>query len=499
MPTSRGRLNRSTAPESHLVLKSPPKLGIVHIGLGNFHRAHFATHTAEAVLASGGDWGIYAYSLRSNKNALEMAEQDYLYTVLDIHPDSEKTIIPGIHLGASGGPDALDEALRHLTDAKVRIISLTITESGYCYSTESGGLDNTRPEILHDLQNLTHPKSVIGLLAKALMIRATTHQSPVTILSCDNLTSNGATTKRVLLEFAASLENEQSNQLREYINTRTSFPNSMVDRIVPSTEERHRMLVEQRIGVRDEIPVPAEKFSMWVIEDNFVAGRPDWGQAGVLFSNEVEKFETMKLRLLNGTHSLLAYVGALANKESVPEARCTPFIEAAVRKFMRDEMAPTFTMPNSIELEQYIEELFSRWSNTILSDKISRIGSDGSIKLPPRITETSLWHGERNLPTPMTALILAAWLACVAPPKNFEPGAIARAMKDPALDYLSTLSLDGASDNQAPEIVERLFSEGKVFSRELNSLKLLKTDVISYLEEITSHGVEAATLRAISS
>ena len=499
MLISESRLTRLTAPESNLVLKAPPRLGIVHIGLGNFHRAHFATHTAEAVLASGGDWGIYAYSLRSNKNALEMAEQDFLYTVLDIHPDSEKTIIPGIHIGASGGPDAHNQVLHQLTDAKVRIISLTITESGYCYSTESGGLDATRPEIIHDLKDLGQPQSVIGLLAKALLIRATSHQSPVTVLSCDNLTSNGLTTKRVLLEFAALLEDEQSHQLHQYINTRTSFPNSMVDRIVPSTEQRHRVLVAERIGVRDEIPVPAEKFTMWVMEDDFIAGRPAWEKSGAIFSNEVEKFETMKLRLLNGSHSLLAYVGALSHKQSVPEARYTPFIETAVRKFMRSEMAPTFTMPNSIDLDLYIEELFSRWSNTILSDKISRIGSDGSIKLPPRITETSLWHGERNRPMPLTALILASWLACVCPPKDFEPGPIARAMKDPAMDYLSNLRSKDAAANEPREIVERLFSEGKIFSRELNSLAQLKEDIVMYLEEIIWHGVEAATLRATSS
>ncbi len=496
MRESRPDLNRLSAPTAHLLLKNPPKLGIVHIGLGNFHRAHGAVHTAEAVAAAGGDWGIYAYSLRSNKNASEMARQDFLYTVVDIHPDSDRIVIPVIHVGASGGPAALGDVLTQLIDENVRIITLTITESGYCYSTETGGLDLTRPEIQHDVQDLSEPRSVIGLLAKAFLQRATTHGNPVTVLSCDNLTSNGATTKRVLSEFAAHIQIEDSQRLLDYINDATSFPNSMVDRIVPSTEERHRILVAERLGIHDAITVPAEKFSMWVMEDNFIAGRPAWEKVGAVFSDEVDKFETMKLRLLNGSHSLLAYVGALAGKVTIPEARFTPQIETAVRKFMKNEMAPTFTMPKDIDIDQYIEDLFSRWSNTILADKIARIGSDGSIKLPPRITASSLWHGERENPTPMTALILAAWLACICPPDGFEPGAPAGEMKDPALSYLATLTGGGAAPG---EIVERLFREGKVFSRELDSLVQLKESAIKSLELIVTQGIDAALREAISS
>jgi len=489
------RLTKESAPGSATILSKAPKLGIVHIGLGNFHRAHFAVHTAQAVAHSGGDWGIYGYSLRSSTAAHELAAQDFLYSVVDIHPDSERTLIPGIHVGASGGPGALEEVMAFLVNEHTRIISLTITESGYCYSTETGGLDQRRSEIIHDLDDLTTPHSVIGLLAKALLARAQTHRGAVTIVSCDNLTANGATTKRVLLEFAAQLPPPDAQLLAQYINEATSFPNSMVDRIVPSTEERHRLLVQERIGVRDEIPVPAEKFSMWVLEDDFIAGRPAWEHAGVLFSSEVDRFETMKLRLLNGSHSLLSYVGALAGKETVPQARFTPYIESAVRAFMKNEMLPTFSMPSQVDADHYIEELFSRWSNTVLSDTTARIGSDGSIKLPPRITQTSLFHGKAGNATPLTALILAAWLACVAPPQGFDPGPIARAMKDPALEYLAGLS---AKAEKPAYIVEQLFSEGRIFTKELNALTRLKTDVTHFFEKIQSDGVESATEDALS-
>lgn len=489
------RLTRDSAPSAATILSKAPGLGIVHIGLGNFHRAHFAVHTAQAIAHSGGDWGIYGYSLRSATTAEKLAAQDFLYSVVDIHPDSEQTLIPGIHVGASGGPEALAEVLNFLVDERTRIISLTITESGYCYSTETGGLDQRRSEIIHDLEDLTAPHSVIGLLAKALLMRAAQERGPVTILSCDNLTSNGATTKRVLLEFAAKLSAHDSQLLSQYINEKASFPNSMVDRIVPSTEERHRELVAARLNIADQIPVPAEKFSMWVLEDHFIAGRPAWEHAGVLFSTEVDRFETMKLRLLNGSHSLLAYVGALAGKETVPQARFTPYIESAVRAFMKKEMLPTFAMPSQVDADQYIEDLFSRWSNTVLSDTTARIGSDGSIKLPPRITQTSLWHGKAGSATPLTALILAAWLACVAPPRGFEPGPIARAMKDPALGYLGELSAAGQTPEQ---VVESLFSEGRIFTKELNTLSRLKKDVTHFFEKIQSDGIESATLDALN-
>jgi len=488
-------LQLTTAPKDALLVKQRPALGIVHIGMGNFHRAHMAVHTAEAVAESGGDWGIFGYSLRSQKLSNQLATQDYLYTVLDIHPDSDKTIIPNIHVGALGGPEAINEIIEIASRPEVKIISLTITEGGYCYSTQTGGLDNSRPEIINDLTNLDKPQSVIGLLARALLARAKNGNAPVTILSCDNLTSNGSTTKRVLLEFATLLPEPKGRELRDFIEKYVSFPNSMVDRIVPGTEEKHIELVRERLGIADLAPVPAEKFSMWVLEDDFIAGRPNWEKSGVIFSHEVDAYETMKLRLLNGSHSLIAYVGALLNKVTVPEARFTPTIEEAVRKFMASEMLPTFTMPSAITFDGYVEDLFSRWSNTVLSDKISRIGSDGSIKLPPRITETTIEHYRSGKKAPLTALTIAAWIACVVDIPNFSPGAIASEMKDPSLQYLRSLAVDNSSP---AAIVEKLFNDGKIFSVELGSIASFKKAVAYYLTKIISEEIASAVKDALA-
>jgi fructuronate reductase len=488
-------LNKESAPPAALILQDPPALGIVHIGMGNFHRAHLAVHTAAAVAKAGGEWGIYGYSLRSNTLANQLANQDFLYTVLDIHPDSAKTIIPNIHVGALGGPESINQIIEIAAQPSVKIISLTITESGYCYSTQTGGLDQSRPEIIHDLANLDSPKSVIGLLSRILLTRAEQHQAPVAIASCDNLTSNGSTTKQVLLEFAALLPSSKRELLTQFIESSSSFPNSMVDRIVPSTEDRHIAMAAERLGVFDLAPVPAEMFSMWVLEDDFIAGRPAWERAGVIFSDEVDAYETMKLRLLNGSHSLLAYVGALLHKETIPDARHTPLIEEAVRKFTAAEMLPTFTMPTSIDFDSYLADLFSRWSNTVLSDKIARIGSDGSVKLPPRITQTTIARFASGSSAPLTALTIAAWVACMVSIPSFEPGEVAAAMKDPSLEYLRAL---GQADASPIAIIEKLFGEGKIFSAELGAIAPFKADVAFYLEKIINEGIESALVDALN-
>jgi len=488
-------LQLTTAPVDAMVIKKRPLLGIVHIGMGNFHRAHFAVHTAEAVAEMGGDWGIFGYSLRSKKLTDQLAKQDFLYTVLDIHPDSDKTIIPNIHVGALGGPESINQIIEIASEPSVKIISLTITEGGYCYSTQTGGLDHSRAEIIHDVANLASPKSVVGLLVRILLNRAALNHAPVTIVSCDNLTANGSTTKRVLLEFAERLSLQERERLTTFIETSTSFPNSMVDRIVPSTEDRHIEMVAERLNVADLVPVPAEMFSMWVLEDDFIAGRPAWEKAGVIFSNEVDAYETMKLRLLNGSHSLIAYVGALLHKVTVPDARNTPLIEEAVRKFMAVEMLPTFTMPSTVEFTSYVTDLFSRWSNTVLNDKIARIGSDGSIKLPPRITQTTIAHYADRKSAPLTALTIAAWVACVTSIPSFEPGEVATAMKDPSLDYLRAL---GEADSSPSAIIEKLFGEGKIFATELGAIVPFREDVAFYLEKIINEGVESALLLALT-
>ena len=486
-------LNKSTAPESAMLLKSTPRTGIVHIGLGNFHRAHLAFYTAIAVRDFGGDWGIYSYSLRSTVIADAMTSQDLLYCIATISPSSEAIVIPGIHTAAIGGPDQVGQVLTEIAKDSTKIISLTVTEAGYLISQSTNGLNMQAPEIIHDLEHPESPRSAIGIIVRGLELRAADHGLPVTVLSCDNLSGNGDRTKQLVFEFIDSLPD--STRLRTYVNEHVTFPNSMVDRIVPGTEDRHLDMVESRLGIHDNSPVPAEEFTMWVIEDCFAAGRPAWEKVGAIFSDDVAAYELMKLRLLNGTHSLLSYLGALAGQETIPGARFQPYIEDAVRTILYKEFLPTFAMPAALTADGYINQLFDRWSNTVLGDRTSRVGSDGSTKLPQRITEPVIFHAQSGNTPQFIALTVAAWLACIAPLKGFYPGADADAMKDPAKSHL--VQLAGLTTDPAV-FVQSVFATAQIFSPELGALTNFVECVAGYLQQIIYEGIEKAALTAKS-
>ena len=487
-------LTRASAPSAALILHSDrPKTGIVHLGLGNFHRAHFAIYTAKAVAQAGGDWGIYAYSFRSKALAEALNKQDLLYSVIDFAPNTEAVAIPAIHSAAVAGPDKVHEVIAEIARPSTKIISITVTEAGYSISQKTNGLDLDSSDIQSDLKG-NNPKTLVGVIVRGLQARIANNAVPITVLSCDNLNSNGDRTKNQVVEFIEALPSSESTPLLDFVKNSVTFPNSMVDRIVPGTEERHIALAEERLGVHDSSPVPAEPFTMWALEDNFIAGRPAWEKAGAIFTEHVEQFEIMKLRLLNGAHSLLAYFGALDNCETIPDARFRLFIEEALRAVLYTEYLPSLTMPQGLTADGYIDQLFSRWSNTVLGDKTSRVGSDGSTKLPQRITQPAIFMASRGEKPELLALTVAAWLACIAPIQGFEPGVHARAMKDPAqprlLDY-------AARSKSATEMVHAVFAEGNIFSPELGKLEGFTGLIAEYLNHIIEQGIESAVRVAL--
>ena len=488
-------LNLKTAPQEALLLQQTPATGIVHIGLGNFHRAHLAVYTALAVQANGGDWGIFAYSMRSTATPDSMTAQDNLYSVVTISPDSDQIIIPAIHTKVLGGPERVGEVLREIAQSATKIITLTVTEAGYSISQETNGLDLGSPDIQWDLTHPATPKTAIGIIVRGLQLRAQSHKSPITVLSCDNLSSNGNRTAQLVGQFVAALPEFESQELDAYISTLVTFPNSMVDRIVPGTQPRHIEMVANRLGVHDQSPVPAEAFTMWVLEDNFAAGRPDWEINGAIFTKDVEGYEVMKLRLLNGAHSLLSYLGALAGEETIPGARFLPFVEQALQTILHKEFLPTFTLPIEVEADKYIAQLFSRWSNTVLGDLTSRVGSDGSTKLPQRITQPVLFHALNQEIPQYIALTIAAWLACIAPLAGFEPGKYADAMKDPAKEKLVGFA---ASSTSPSDFVRWVFTGAGIFALELATLSEFHNQISIYLDLIMREGIEAASKYAHS-
>jgi len=482
---------RSVTPKNLILKKRPTITGIVHIGLGNFHRAHLAIYTAIAMEKFGGNWGICAYSMRNEKLVSGMRTQDNLYSVVEIGPETEAAVIPGVHTRTLVGESDLPELIAQIANPETKIVSLTVTEAGYYISQGSRGLDIQHPDVINDLSGKIS-KTIYGILTQALSIRARTGAGPITILSCDNVASNGSQCHSLILEFVEHIGN---SELKDFISTQVSFPNSMVDRIVPGTESRHITMAAERLGVTDAIPVPAEKFTMLAVEDDFIAGRPQWEAAGAIFTTEVEKFEVMKLRLLNGAHSLLAYVGALSGHQTIPESRFDPLIERALREALYKEYLPSLEMPSGLNADTYIEQLFMRWSNTALGDKTARVGSDGSSKLPQRITVPALERYARGEEPKILALTVAAWLMCISEFNGFERGPYAEQMKDPA--RLKIIEIAKSSADVAT-LVTRFFAESGVFSNKLSDSASFVQLTTRYTEIIMSQGIAAAITASLS-
>jgi len=482
---------RSVTPKNLILKKRPTITGIVHIGLGNFHRAHLAIYTAIAMEKFGGYWGICAYSMRNEKLVSAMRTQDNLYSVVEIGPETEAAVIPGVHTRTLVGESDLPELIAQIANPETKIVSLTVTEAGYYISQGSRGLDIQHPDVINDLSGKIS-KTIYGILTQALSVRARIGAGPITILSCDNVASNGSQCHSLILEFVEHIGN---SELKDFISTQVSFPNSMVDRIVPGTESAHLMMAAERLGVTDAIPVPAEKFTMWAVEDNFIAGRPQWEAAGAIFTTEVEKFEVMKLRLLNGAHSLLAYVGALSGHQTIPESRFDPLIERALREALYKEYLPSLEMPSGLKADTYIEQLFMRWSNTALGDKTARVGSDGSSKLPQRITVPALESYVRGEEPKILALTVAAWLMCISEFNGFERGPYAKQMKDPARLKIIEIAKSSAD---VSTLVTRFFSESGVFSIELSDNASFVQLTTRCTEIIMSQGIAAAITASLS-
>ncbi|RRO20447.1 mannitol dehydrogenase family protein [Saccharopolyspora rhizosphaerae] len=484
------RLTASTTPASalqhHRALGAP---GIVHLGLGNFHRAHQAVHTARALEHADGPWAIIGVAHSSATVAEVMREQDLRYGVVEISPERTEVVVPAVHsdvLVAAQQPQAVLDAL---AAQETRIVTLTITEKGYTYSPRTKNLDLDNPDVRTDLAGGL-PRTTIGRLARALQRRTATHAAPVTILSCDNLTGNGDLTGRLVREFAAALPAAEREDLLSYLDTSVSFPNGMVDRIVPATTDTYRAAVADRLGLRDEVPVPAEPFSMWVLEDRFAAGRPAWEHGGVTFTDDVEPYELMKLRLLNGTHSLIAYLGALDGCDLIAEATARPHIAEAARQLMRSDYLPTLTMPADVDFHDYSAQLFTRWSNTSLGHRTRQVGSDGSNKLAQRVPEPAAMHLQSGRMPHHLALCVAAYLRATTAPGTTPHTA---ALVDPAAEALRAKHAESTGTADFVSAALR----GGLLGDELAEHQQFQERVAELVDVLTAHGVAAASQEAL--
>lgn len=471
---------------------TPGGAGILHLGLGSFHRAHQAVYTAAALGAEGGDWGIVGVASRSRRVVDALHAQDHLYAVATISPEGTSLVVPGVHTDSYVAADDPARVVDDLADPRIRIATLTVTENGYSYSNATQHLDVTDPIVASDLRG-GDPRSTIGQLARGLQRRAAAGGAPISILSCDNLLSNGSHTEKLVRDFVRELPDAEGADVLAYLDRAVTFPSSMVDRIVPSTTPELTDRVAALLGVRDDIPVPAEPFTMWAIEDRFAGGRPAWEAGGAVFTDEVGAYEQLKVRLLNGTHSLIAYLGALRGAATIPDAIALPDVESAAAAILRQEYEPSVTAPAGVDIAQYERDLFSRWGNSALGHRTSQVGSDGSVKLGQRIPGPVLHALENGAFPHLIALTVAAYLACVAPPAGFDPGPHAAAMTDPARERLTAVATRDGRDLAARAIVDL-----QLFGEELAHRTAFVDRVGDLLDTIVTRGVDRAIADSLS-
>lgn len=382
--------------------------GIVHLGIGAFHRAHQAVLT-DAVLRAGDlRWGIVGASLRSPDTRNALAPQDGLYA-LDVRTEADAYAVIGSVQQVLVAPEDPAALVAAMARPEVRVVSLTVTEKGYCLDPATGLLDEAHPDILHDLAHPAAPRSALGFLAAAAARRRAGGLPPFTALSCDNLAGNGAALHRVLTRFATLLHPD----LGAYVADQVACPSTMVDRIVPATGAEDRARVAAALGMEDAWPIVAEPFLQWVIEDRFPAGRPEWEAHGATMAADVAPFEAMKLRLLNAAHSALAYLGLLLGHGTVADAVHDMGLAAFARGLMRDA-AETLRLPAGTDVAGYQDALMARFANPALRHRLAQIAMDGSQKLPPRLLGTVRDRLARGLLIRHHAAAAAAWMLHVA-------------------------------------------------------------------------------------
>lgn len=379
--------------------------GIVHLGIGAFHRAHQAVYTEDANAAEpASTWTITGVSLRSASVQRQLAPQDGLFTATVTSETSPQTRLIGAVGNVLFAPEQSAQIVDAIATPKTRIVTFTVTEKGY-YQRSDSALDTDNAEIANDLAGHP-PSSIYGCLEAGLRKRREAGLGGLTLLSCDNLAENGRKLESLLLAFLR----QRDPALADWCAGECRFPCSMVDRIVPSTKPSDLDDLEARIGLRDEAAVFTEPFRQWVIEDAFAGPRPHWEAGGAEFVSDVRPYETAKLRMLNGAHSALAYLGLAAGHEFVNGAIADETIRPLIDRLMRQEAARSFNAAHGQDLRQYADDLIARFANPALAHRLAQIAMDGSQKVRQRWLETLAAHGDQDAECIAILAALAAWI-----------------------------------------------------------------------------------------
>lgn len=383
--------------------------GIVHIGVGGFHRAHQAMYVNELLKKPGSEsWAICGVGLLEANRGLRdvLVKQDYLYSLTVRHPNGQiDHQVIGSMIDFLFAPENKKQVIDKLVNPDTKIVSLTITEGGYNFNPATGEFDFTNPEIIHDMANLQDPITAFGYITAALIQRKALGMKPFTIQSCDNIQHNGDMTRKMLLAFVSKIDAE----LGQWIAANVAFPNAMVDRITPVTTKADIEYVANAYNVNDEWPITCEAFTQWVIEDNFCDGRPALDTVGAQFVSDVIPFEKMKIRLLNAGHSVLGLLGSIHGFATIDESVTDPLFAAYLRKFMDDEVTPLLDQLDGIDLTQYKDTLIERFANPNIKDSLARICLESSAKLPKFLIASINENIAQGRDTSLATLVIAAW------------------------------------------------------------------------------------------
>lgn len=455
---------------------------IVHLGFGAFHRAHQAVYADILAAEHGSDWGYTEVNLIGGEQQIaDLNHQDNLYTVAEMSADAWTARVVGVVKEALHAQvDGLETVLAKMCEPQVAIVTLTITEKGYCHSPATGQLMLDHPLIAADLQNPHQPKSAPGVVVEALARRKAAGLPAFSVMSCDNMPENGHVMRNVVCAYARAVD----AGLADWVESHVTFPSTMVDRIVPAVTPETLDKIEQLTGVRDPAGVACEPFRQWVIEDNFVAGRPAWEKAGAELVSDVIPFEEMKLRMLNGSHSFLAYLGYLAGYQHINDCMGDENYRRAAHDLMLKEQAPTLKVQN-VDLARYADLLIARYTNPALRHRTWQIAMDGSQKLPQRMLDSVRWHLADNSSFTLLALGVAGWMRYVG---GVDEHGNAIEVCDPLLPVIQAAV---AQSEEGESRVKALLAIEAIFGKDLPLNGQFVDQVINAYLSLLSKGAKA--------
>ncbi len=460
------------------------KVGIVHLGFGAFHRAHQALVTDAVIKEIGGDWKIVGVTWGDMELQHDLVKQDGLYSVgVGYNEQLDINVVGSIETVLHS--QQIESVLNYMHSPEVKVVSLTVTEKGYCHNPATGDLDLSNPLIQHDLNNIEHPKSAIGFVVSAMQHRYKNNIKPFTPMSCDNLPENGKVLEKVVLQFAQQLDED----LFIWIQNNIKFPSTMVDRIVPRTTESDINRIETALGIEDKVGVITEPFLQWVIEDKFVNDRPYWEKtsiSNVQIADDVIPFEEMKLRLLNGTHSAMAYLGYLSGYETVSETIRDQNFKTFIRYLMDVEITPSIKI-EGIDLNEYKNQLIKRYENTALQHRTWQIAMDGTQKIPQRFLQTIRYSLDNDIAIEGLCLALAAWM-CYA--KGVDEAGQVIDVQDPLKQQLAQIWLQ--ADDELEQVVVGFLSLRSVFEQDLATDKVFQSTLLQALQQLVEKGAKAS-------